>query len=331
MEIIRNLEDYDNKGRGVYCTIGMFDGLHLGHQHVIQSTVIEARKTGGIALGITFDQHPARVVAPEYAPEMIYPLSKRTKLLTTTELDVAWVIPFTIKFSQITGQNFLEHLHTQLRPLKLICVGPDFHFGHKRSGNIQLLRNEAPRLGFDLPEIKPVKDSEAEISSTVIRSQVREGKLADAKRKLGRPYEICGPVIQGQKIGRSIGFPTANLDSTDLVLPPNGVYAVSVKLAAKQINGVMNIGLRPTLNSTDSQRTVEVHLFDFDEEIYDQSIEIEPIGLIRSEIKFPSVEALKRQIEIDCLQAREMLGKANDHSTQKNRKNLNPEGKNFVG
>jgi riboflavin kinase/FMN adenylyltransferase len=331
MQIIRDLEDYDNQGRGVFCTIGMFDGLHLGHRHVIQSTVTEARKAGGVALGITFDQHPAKVVAPEYAPEMIYPLSKRKKLLATTELDVAWVIPFTTQFSQITGQSFLENLCNQFRPLKRICVGPDFHFGHKRSGNFQLLRNESPRLGFELPEIELVKDSEAEISSTVIRTLIREGKFAEVKRKLGRPYEICGTVIQGQKIGRSIGFPTANLDSTDLVIPPNGVYAVNVTLADEQIRGVMNIGLRPTVDSTPSRRMVEVHLFDFDEEIYDHSIEIQPIGQLRPEIKFPSIEALKSQIEIDCLQAKEMLRETNDDFAQKNREILNPEGKKFVG
>jgi len=331
MQIIRELEDYDNQGRGVFCTIGMFDGLHLGHRHVIQSTVTEARKSGGIALGITFDQHPAKVVAPEHAPEMIYPLSKRKQLLETTDLDAAWVIPFTTQFSQITGQSFLEYLCNQLRPLKRICVGPDFHFGHKRSGNIQLLRKEAPRLGFELPEIKPIKDRETEISSTVIRTLIREGKLAEVKRKLGRPYEICGNVIQGQKIGRSIGFPTANLDSTDLVLPPNGVYAVRVNLGDEQIQGVMNIGLRPTVDSTPSRRMVEVHLFDFDEQIYDHSMEIQPIGQLRPEIKFPSVEALKSQIKIDCLRAKEILRETNDDLAQKNRKILNPKGKKFVG
>jgi riboflavin kinase/FMN adenylyltransferase len=318
MQIIPNLEDYDNQGQGVFCTIGMFDGLHLGHRHVIQNTVTEARKAGGVALGITFDQHPAKVVAPEHAPEMIYPLSKRKKLLATTDLDVTWVIPFTAQFSQITGQCFLEDICNQFRPLKQICVGPDFHFGHKRSGNFQLLKIEAPRLGFELPEIQLVKDSEDEISSTVIRTLIREGKFAEVERKLGRPYEICGTVIQGQEMGRSIGFPTANLDSTDLVLPPNGVYAVNVTLAEERIKGVMNIGLRPTVDSAPSRRTVEVHLFDFDKQIYDHSIEIQPIGQIRSEIKFPSIEALKNQIEIDCLKAKEMIKETNDNFAQKN-------------
>jgi riboflavin kinase / FMN adenylyltransferase len=331
MQIIQHLEDYDNQGRGVFCTIGMFDGLHLGHRHVIQNTIIEARKAGGVSLGITFDQHPAKVVAPQHAPEMIYPLSKRKKLLASTDLDIAWVIPFTTQFSQITGQSFLENICTRFRPLRRICVGPDFHFGHNRSGNIQLLRKEASRLDFELPEIKPVRDSESEISSTVIRTLIRNGKLEEVKRKLGRPYEICGTVIQGKKIGRSIGFPTANLDSTDLVLPPNGVYAVRVNLIGEQIEGVMNIGIRPTVDSAPSQRIVEVHFFDFDEQIYDHSIEIQPIGQIRPEIKFPSIEDLKRQIESDCLKAKKMLRAANDDSAQKDRKILNPQGKKFVG
>lgn len=307
MQIIQDLRDYDNKGQGVYCTIGMFDGVHLGHQHVIANTITEARKSNGIAMAITFDRHPAKVVAPEHAPEMIYPLFKRKTLLSNTELDLTWVIPFDLTFSQIPGPGFLEHLCTQLRPLKLICVGPDFHFGHKRSGNIQLLKEAAPRLGFDLPEIKPVRDDEKEVSSTVIRELIRQGKLTEANNKLGRPYEICGTVISGEKIGRSIGFPTANLDSRDLVLPPNGVYAVNANLAAKQFTGVMNIGIRPTLESSSSARTAEVHLFDFNDNIYDQSIEIQPITQIRSEAKFPSLDALKAQIEVDCQRAREFL------------------------
>ncbi|MCS1407126.1 MAG: Riboflavin biosynthesis protein RibF [Verrucomicrobia subdivision 3 bacterium] len=308
MKIIRQLGEFENPlHKATFCTIGMFDGLHLGHQHVIKQTIHRAQQADGISIAITFDQHPARIVAPERAPAMIYPLSKRRALLEASNFSFVWIIPFDRQFSEIPGNEFLERITKWLSPLCYICVGPDFHFGHKRSGDPQLLRDRASSLDYELPEIIPVKHQGGEVSSTAIRNLITEGKLDEASHRLGRNYEICGQVVRGKEVGRSIGFPTANIDTTALALPPNGVYPVIASISGRTVNGVMNIGHRPSINQSSTLRTAEVHLFDFHENLYDKYLEVRPLQRIRGEQKFPSLAALQDQIKQDIRTARQFL------------------------
>ena len=307
MKVIQAPSQFQNSTAGLFCTIGMFDGLHRGHQAVIDYTLREATRENGIALAITFAPHPAKVVAPSKAPDLIYPFTKRRELLTKTALDVIWEIPFDEAFSQINGAGFIDLLATRFAPLKLICVGPDFHFGHQRSGNRALLKAASEQHDFRLPDIVPVTEKGSEVSSTIIRKLIREGDLNQVATQLGRAYELCGTVVTGDCVGRSLGFPTANLDTTDLVLPPRGVYAIKARHAQSTLTGVMNIGVRPTRGLSENQPRVEAHFFDFDDDLYGKPLALQPVQRLRSEQTFPSLDALKDQIAKDCQQAREVL------------------------
>ncbi len=307
MQVLNELAEFDSHNREVHCSIGMFDGVHIGHQHVLRQIVDAARAADGVAVAITFDQHPARVVAPDRAPEMIYPLSKRLELLDALGIDTTWVIPFTEAFSQFTGTEFIHQLHQHLAPLKQVSVGPDFHFGHRRSGNLELLKSLAPSLGYIVPSIQPVTHETHEVSSTAIRKLIRQGDLSAVRDRLGREYALFGTVIQGQAIGRTIGFPTANLDTEERVLPPDGVYAVWAHWNQQRIPGVMNIGCRPTRTDTPAQRTVEVHLLDYEASLYGETLEVALVASIRAEARFPSLDALKAQIARDIDAARDLL------------------------
>lgn len=306
MRIIHDLREFRSvSNHGIYCTIGMFDGVHRGHQHILYQTLHRAKKEGGISLAISFDRHPANILFPDQAPEMIYPLSKRIELLDEAGIDFLWLIKFDRCFSKISGREFLDLLIRHFHPIRLICVGPDFHFGHKRSGDISLLKKHASENGYEVPNIKCIGDGE--ISSTAIRRLIGEGDFEKAGRRLGRPYEMMGIVIEGKRLAKTLGHPTANLDVEGLILPPKGVYAISASLPIS-VSGVMNIGFCPTFfeNDPPPKPVVEVHFFDFDETLYGRFVEVCPIKFLRPERKFPSIKDLQNQIELDCRQAKEM-------------------------
>lgn len=308
MRIFRQIEEFQNLGRReIFCAIGMFDGLHLGHRHVIRCAVQRARQAKGLSIAVTFDRHPAQVVAPERAPALIYPLRKRRALLEETRLDLLWIIPFDRQFSQTSGNDFLELLCERLRPLKMICVGPGFHFGRRRSGDIQLLRDRSIDLGYELPEVAPVRRQGQEVSSTAIRRWIAEGRLEAVGKRLGRKYAVCGQVVPGQKIGRGFGFPTANLNVSGIVLPPNGVYPALVKVKSRTFQGVANIGCRPTVRETGEPPLAEAHLFDFDQNLYGEHLEVQLLQRIRPEQKFPNRRLLRDQIKKDAKAAAQIL------------------------
>ena len=285
----------------------MFDGLHLGHQQVIRGVVQRAGRAKGFSIAVTFDRHPAQVVSPERAPALIYPLHKRRTLLEETRIDILWIIPFDRPFSQTGANDFLELLCRRLRPLKMICVGPGFHFGRRRSGNIQLLRDRSADLGYELPKVVPVRRQGEEVSSTAIRRLIAEGSLETAGKRLGRRYAVCGQVVPGQRIGRGLGFPTANLDVSGIVLPPNGVYPALVKVRNRTFQGVANIGRRPTVGNTGGPPLAEAHLFDFDQNLYGEYLEARLFERIRPEQKFPSRRLLRDQIKKDVETAARIL------------------------
>ena len=299
MNIIRAANELNPGSRKVCVAIGMFDGVHLGHQQVIRQTIEDARQHEGIAVAITFDCHPNSVVAPERNPPLIYSLSQRLRVIESLGIDVALSIHFDQAFSEISGEQFIRALARDFRTLHSLCVGSAFTFGHRRSGNVELLKRLGKELHFMVHGLASVSLDEKVVSSTRIREAIRDGNLDAASQMLGRTYALAGRVIRGDQLGRQLGFPTANLEFAGLVVPPNGVYAAHALVGGRQHRAVLNIGLRPTLQNPARQLQIEVHLLDFSGDLYDQELEIAFVGKLRGERRFPSLEALRKQIERD--------------------------------
>ncbi len=228
MQLIRHATDLQTNGRKVCLAIGVFDGVHLGHQQIIRQTIADARQHGGIALVVTFDRHPAAIVAPDRVPPLIYPLPQKLRAIESMGADATLLIEFNRTFSEQTGESFIRGLARDLGNLKSICVGADFVFGHKRSGNVALLRQLGTELGFTVHGMSAVSLDNEVVSSTRIRAAIQSGDFDAASQMLGRAYSISGGVMAGDQLGHKLGFPTANLDMTGMVLPPDGVYAARV-------------------------------------------------------------------------------------------------------
>ena len=299
MNIIRAANELEPGSRKVCVAIGMFDGVHLGHQQVIRQTIEDARQHEGIAVAITFDCHPNSVVAPERNPPLIYSLSQRLRVIESLGIDVALSIHFDQAFSEISGEQFIRALARDFRNLRSLCVGSAFTFGHRRSGNVELLKRLGKELHFLVHGLASVSLDGKVVSSTRIREAIRDGNLDAASQMLGRTYALAGRVIRGDQLGRQLGFPTANLEFAGLVVPPNSVYAAHALVGGRQHRAVVNIGLRPTLQNPARQLQIEVHLLDFSGDLYDQELEIAFVGKLRGEHMFPSLEALRKQIERD--------------------------------
>jgi len=299
MNIIHAANELEPGSRRVCVAIGMFDGVHLGHQQVIRQTIEDARQHEGIAVAITFDCHPNSVVAPERNPPLIYSLSQRLRVIESLGIDVALSIHFDQAFSEISGEQFIRALVRDFRNLHSLCVGSAFTFGHRRSGNVELLKRLGKELHFMVHGLASVSLDGKVVSSTRIREAIRDGNLDAASQMLGRTYALAGKIIRGDQLGRRLGFPTANLEFAGLVVPPNGVYAAHTLVGDRQHRAVVNIGLRPTLQNPARQLQIEVHLLDFSGDLYDQELGIAFVGKLRGEHRFPSLEALRKQIERD--------------------------------
>jgi len=299
MNIIHAANELEPGSRRVCVAIGMFDGVHLGHQQVIRQTIEDARQHEGIAVAITFDCHPNSVVAPERNPPLIYSLSQRLRVIESLGIDVALSIHFDQAFSEISGEQFIRALVRDFRNLHSLCVGSAFTFGHRRSGNVELLKRLGKELLFMVHGLASVSLDGKVVSSTRIREAIRDGNLDAASQMLGRTYALAGRVIRGDQLGRQLGFPTANLEFAGLVVPPNGVYAAHALVEGRQHRAVVNIGLRPTLQNPARQLQIEIHLLDFSGDLYDQELGIAFVGKLRGEHRFPSLEALRKQIERD--------------------------------
>ena len=299
MNIIRDARELKPGPRKVCVAIGMFDGVHLGHQQVIRQTIEDARQHEGIAAAITFDCHPNSVVAPERTPPLIYSLPQKLRVIASLGIDTTLLIRFDKAFSEIPGEQFIRGLARDFGPIHSLCVGSAFTFGHRRSGNITLLKKLGQELNFTVHGLASVSLDGKVVSSTRIREAIRAGDLDAASQMLGRTYSLAGAVIRGDQLGRQLGFPTANLNVAGLVVPPNGVYAVHAVVGERQHRAVVNIGFRPTLPSPDPQLQVEVHLLDFSGDLYGQELEIGFVAKLRDEKKFSSREALREQIQRD--------------------------------
>ncbi|MBM3858557.1 MAG: bifunctional riboflavin kinase/FAD synthetase [Verrucomicrobia bacterium] len=292
MKVLHSLAELASLNRPLNVAIGVFDGVHLGHQRVIAHASVV----------LTFDPHPMRVLHPDKAPPLLTSTPHKLALIQKLGVDVALVLPFTREFADIPAETFLEQLATHR--VRQICVGARFHFGHNRAGNATLMERHAARLGYTVNEIPAVHTADGEmISSSAVRAHVLHGRLDRAAAMLGRPFRLLGTVEPGDQRGRSLGFPTANLNLHNEVLPPDGVYAARVG----QRIAVVNVGLRPTFQHATPGRLIEVHLLDFTGDLYGQDIEVALIQKLRGEQKFPNIEALQAQIRADIAQARRLL------------------------
>jgi riboflavin kinase/FMN adenylyltransferase len=308
VQLIRHARELNAGSRKVCVAIGMFDGVHLGHRQVIRQTILDARQHHGIALVATFDRHPNSVVAPDRNPPLIYSLPQKLRAIEELGADAVLLIEFTKEFSRQPGDTFVRNLAADLPSIYSICVGSSFTFGHKRSGNVALLKALGQKLNFVVHGLAAVSLDGKIVSSTRIRETIRGGDLDAASQMLGRTYAVAGRVIEGDKLGRKLGVPTANLDVTGLLLPPNGVYAVHAKLNGNALPAVANIGFRPTLKNPQPQVRFEVHLLDFQKDIYGVEMEVSFLERIRPEQKFESVDSLRDQILQDIEAARHCVG-----------------------
>jgi riboflavin kinase / FMN adenylyltransferase len=299
VQLIRQATQWRTNGRKICLAIGVFDGVHLGHQQIIRQTLTDARQHDGLALVVTFDRHPNTIVAPDHAPPLIYPLPQKIRTIESLGTDALLLIEFNRAFSEQSGDIFVRSLARDLGRIQSICVGADFVFGHKRSGNVGLLRRLGADLGFLVHDMAALAlDGEA-VSSTRIRAAIRGADFDSASQMLGRPYAITGTVVVGDQLGRQLGFPTANLDVQGLVLPPNGVYSACVTAHGTSKHAVLNIGTRPTIQTGKNEQRFEVHLLDFVGDLYGAELEVEFVTKLRDEINFPSLDALRTQIALD--------------------------------
>jgi len=304
MRLIRTATELNPGNRKVCLAIGFFDGVHLGHQQIIRQTIADARQHEAIALAITFDAHPNTVVAPDRVPPLIYSLSQKLRAVESLGADALLLLHFDKAFSEQSGETFVRGLARDLGRIQSLCVGADFTFGHRRAGNVALLKKLGDEIGFAVHGLAAVSLDGQPVRSTRIREAIRGGDFDAAGQMLGRAYSIAGQVVRGDQFGHQLGFPTANLETTGLALPPNGVYAAHAVATGKNFRAVLNIGHRPTRSNTSPEVRVEVHLLDFAGELYGQEMEVTFAARLRDERKFPSVEELHAQIARDITEAK---------------------------
>ena len=307
MKIIQGFS-HPEKLENAYLTIGVYDGVHRGHKHVLSTLVDDAAKRNGNSVVITFHPHPLRVLMPEYAPPNITSTGHKMRLLEEIGIDYCFVLHFDSDFAKVPPESFFNDYLMKYFDIKEICVGYDSAFGHKKQGNLDLLMDLGEKNNFMVKHIAPLKIDDVIVSSTHIRKLVVAGEFELVEYMLGRPYSLFGTVVKGDTVGRSIGYPTANIDPHHEAIPPSGVYAVKVFLDKKQYSGILNIGYKPTFKEKNNLvETIEVHILDFEGDIYDKDLEIIFLKKLRDERRFPSTKELIEQINKDEKDAREYI------------------------
>ena len=305
MQLVRGIHNIQLNDHGCVLTIGNFDGVHLGHQQVIKALVSKAKALKCVAAVLVFEPQPQELFSPETAPARLCRLRDKYNLLAKLGVQRLICVNFSAKFANQSAQHFIEHLLVNKLGIKHLIVGDDFHFGKNRTGNFSMLCQAGEKYGFDVSDTASYKMADCRISSTAIRQALEQDNLVSVKQMLGREYSIIGRVFHGDKRGRQLGFPTANVLLKRRVSPLSGVFAVMVKTNNGEFKGVANIGARPTINGIRQQ--LEVHIFDFDENVYGQCIEVVVKKKLRPVIKFDSLEALTTQIRQDSEQAKQVL------------------------
>ncbi len=314
MKIIDRLENITQPFKNAVITIGNFDGVHIGHQALFHEVIEKADAIDGTSIAMTFDPHPMRVLQKNNIPPLITLQEQKTELIERSGMEVLICIPFTKQFASLSAEDFIKNLLVDKIGMKAIIVGGDYTFGKNREGNLALLKSFAFQLGYEVivaDWIKAAQNVSDRISSTKIRELVMAGNIEPASKMLGRHYQIRGRVVKGRdRGGKLLGIPTANINLQDELCPKTGIYAVTVEYNNRIYKSVANIGYSPTFD--DNEFTVEVHLLDFAENIYDEKIRVNFIERIRDEKKFADISELKEQINQDIKAADKILAAYNN-------------------
>lgn len=306
MNVINGIANFTHDGQPLALTLGFFDGVHRGHQQLLARLRDVAREMRARSAVLTFDSHPFRIVCPDRLPPMIMTLTRRIELIRELGIDTVIVQPFDEALCAVSARVFLHDILRKKLRADAIVFGYDTHFGRNREGDHELLRTSAAQEGYRFVEVPPMTINGEVVSSTAIRRAIQQGDFARAALLLGRPWTLWAHVVEGCGVGRTLGFPTANLDVGYLVLPAPGIYASYVHLHGAMYRGVMYVGTRPTL-STSQRVACEVYIMDFSGDLYDEWLHVEPVHFIRSDHMFPSTEALREQIARDVAQAAALL------------------------
>ena len=303
MRIVRGLESYPPDALSSAVALGAFDGVHLGHRAILGTAVAQARREGLVALACTFDPHPLEVLQPERSPVPITTLEERLELIAGTGIDTTVVVVFTRAVAAVEPEDFVRRVLVGTLKARDIVVGFNHRFGRGARGDATLLERLGRELGFRAHTVPPTTVDGVPVSSSEIRSALLRGDLTKAARLLGRAYAVQGEVVRGAGRGRTLGFPTANVKTARPLLLPPGVYACQVDVEDTRYQAVINVGVRPTFGET--ELAVEAHLLDFSGDLYGRRIRLTFLRRLRDERKFPNVEALRNQIALDVLAARE--------------------------
>lgn len=308
MKVYRSLDELPQIPNAIV-TQGTFDGVHVAHKVILNRLKQIARQKNGETVVMTFEPHPRMVLFPDdHGLKLLHTLDEKIAALEAEGIDHLLILPFTREFSRLSSVQFIRDIIVNRIGTKVLVIGYNHRFGKNREGSFEHLKEYSGLYGFEVEEIPEQDIDEVSVSSTRIRKALEEGDVKQASRYLERPYYITGTVIKGKQLGRTIGFPTANIavNETFKQIPADGVYAVKVFINSRTIYGMLNSGVRPTVDGL--THTIEVHLFDFNEDIYGQSIVVHFVDKLRNEMKFPSLEALTNQLEKDKLHALSVLG-----------------------
>lgn len=305
MKIIRDIRSAGLSLPGSVVTLGNFDGVHVGHQALLRSAIADARAGNVPAVVFTFDPHPLRFLAPARAPKLLLSTDDKMQLFESAGVDLTILQPFNEEFANLEAEAFVQTVLLKQLQLKKIWAGRDLRFGRARRGTVDVLGAWGRQFGFDVGTVDPVLIGNERVSSSRIRQLIDAGRVDEAKPLLGRHHFVSGKVVRGQRRGREIGFPTANIESHTEVLPVDGIYATFVEVAGQRWASASSIGRNPTFG--DGPRTVEAFIFDFNRDIYGQEVKLFFVKRLRGEEKFPSVAALIRQIERDVAAAKAVL------------------------
>ena len=307
MKMLHSIEELGGLKGPIVLAAGTFDGLHLGHQALIRRAMQEASDCGGTAVVMTFDRHPAALLRPEKTPKLLTRNNEKIALLEGMGVQALLMLEFARELAGVPARNFIASLVSSASPLRAVCVGREWFFGKGGEGNVALLKELGVEHNFSVIQIDPVMVEDSPISSTRIRTAIAAGDFLQAAACLGRPFLLTGSVVSGAGLGSKIGFPTANFDVNAMQLPPDGVYAAKVHHGETLHAGVVNIGVRPTVDPASTKRLVEAHLFGLSENLVGTDLSLEFVQFLRGEEKFSSLDSLKTQITLDCERAKKLL------------------------
>jgi riboflavin kinase / FMN adenylyltransferase len=294
--------------RNAVITIGTFDGVHLGHKAILKEVAAHAQKVNGESVLLTFEPHPRKLLFPDQPLGIITPLSQKLKFITEAGIQHVVIVPFTLQFAALSAHDYVKDFLVGIFHPHSIVIGYDHRFGHDRTGDLKLLEQYTRKFGFELTEIAVQLIDDAAVSSTKIRKAIQEGRVNQAAEMLGRNYSLIGTVTHGNKLGRTLGYPTANLNPVDKdqIIPANGIYAIRALHGNIMYDGMMSIGFNPTVSDT-KELKIEANLFEFDSDIYGDDLEIFFVDKLRDEQKFESLDALVQQLHNDKIHAVDLL------------------------